>query len=216
MTIPEAPLARKRLLILTFSPIASDARVLKQVELFRHEYDVTTCAIGEFSVDGVDHVRIPDGLPARDLDGRLITLRQYRAAYWRIGAVAWSRRALTRPPFDAVLANDVEAVGVALSLRPRFGVHADLHEYTPATPRGEPGRGSGGSSRSGSGPAAATCRAPDRGLPSARASRARTSANSVSRRNSSSMRRRSPTSRRAPSMIRSSSCTVAPACVRET
>ncbi|GAA1749501.1 glycosyltransferase family 4 protein [Agromyces humatus] len=124
-------MARRRLLILSFSPIASDARVLKQVELFRHEYDVTTCAIGEFSADGIDHIRIPDGLPARELDGRLITLRQYRAAYRRIGAVAWSRQALRGREFDAVLANDVEAVPVALELRPRFGVHADLHEYTP-------------------------------------------------------------------------------------
>ena len=61
MTTPEVPLARKRLLILTFSPIASDARVLKQVELFRHEYDVTTCAIGEFSVDGVEELERAQG-----------------------------------------------------------------------------------------------------------------------------------------------------------
>jgi len=129
--VTEAPSGRQRLLILSFSPIAGDARVLKQVELFRERYDVITCGIGPFDRDGVEHIRIPDGLPARELDGRMITLRQYRAAYRRIGAVAWSRRALRGLQVDAVLANDVEAVPVALELRPRGGVHADLHEYVP-------------------------------------------------------------------------------------
>lgn len=122
---------RPRVLILSFSPIASDARVLKQVELLRPDYAVTTCAIGDFRRDGVEHIRIPDGLPARELDGRLVTFRLYRAAYRRIGAVRWCRKALTGRRFDIVLADDVEAVPVALELRPSFGVHADLHEYTP-------------------------------------------------------------------------------------
>jgi hypothetical protein len=122
---------RPRLLILSFSPLSSDARVLKQIELFREDYAVTTCGIGEFERDGVEHIRIPDGLGARDLNGRLITLRWYRRAYWRIPAVRWSARALRGRRFDVILADDVETVPVALSLRPRGGVHADLHEYTP-------------------------------------------------------------------------------------
>jgi hypothetical protein len=126
---PEAP-TKPTLLILSFSPIASDARVLKQIELFRHDYAVTTCGIGEFVCEGVEHIRIPDGLPARNLNGRLITLRLYRAAYARIGAVGWSSRALRGRRFDAILADDVETVPVALRLRPAHGVHADLHEYT--------------------------------------------------------------------------------------
>lgn len=122
---------KPRLLILSFSPIASDARVLKQIDLFRAEYEVTTCGIGEFERAGVEHIRIPDGLPARNLDGRLITLRLYRAAFWRIGAVRWSAKALRGRLFDVIVADDVEAVPVALRLRPTRGVHADLHEYTP-------------------------------------------------------------------------------------
>ncbi|UOQ89833.1 glycosyltransferase family 1 protein [Agromyces endophyticus] len=120
---------RKHVLILSFSPIAGDARVLKQVDLLRREYDVTTCGIGEFDREGLEHIRIPDGLAARELDGRRITLRQYRAAYRRIPAVEWTRRALAGRTFDVVLANDVESVPVALELRPADGVHADLHEY---------------------------------------------------------------------------------------
>jgi hypothetical protein len=120
------------LLIISFSPLASDARVLKQIDLFVNDYALTTCGIGEFEREGVQHIRIPDGLAARKLEGRLITLRQYRAAYWRIPAVQWAARALRGRRFDIVLANDVEAVPLGLRLRPTLGVHADLHEYTPA------------------------------------------------------------------------------------
>ena len=37
---------KPKLLILSFSPIASDARVLKQVDLFAEDYEVTTCGYG--------------------------------------------------------------------------------------------------------------------------------------------------------------------------
>lgn len=123
--------AKPSLLILSFSPLESDARVLKQIELFRDRYAVTTCGIGEFEREGIDHIRIPDGLAARELEGKLITLRQYRAAYWRIPAVRWAAKALRGRRFDIILANDVEAVPLALRQRPTFGVHADLHEYSP-------------------------------------------------------------------------------------
>lgn len=123
---------RGSLLVLSFSPIVADARVLKQVELFKDLYDVTTCGFGPAPEGVVHHVEIPAGLSATDVDGRLITARWYSRAFWSTSAVAWARRALRGIDIDVVLANDVEAVPVALGLSPRLGVHADLHEYAPA------------------------------------------------------------------------------------
>lgn len=123
--------ARRRLLILSFSPIAADARVLKQVTEFSGRYEVITCGYGEAPAGVARHIRIPDGERINDLDGRLITLRWYSRAYWRLSAVRWARGALSGLQVDAAIANDVEAVPVALGLRPRHGVHADLHEYSP-------------------------------------------------------------------------------------
>jgi len=119
------------LLILSFSPIAGDARVLKQVAEFAPDFDVVTCGYGPAPEGVVEHIRIPDEVRADDLDGRLITLHLYRRAYWSLGAVKWSLAALAGRLWDVVLANDVEAVPVALRLRSRAGVHADLHEYSP-------------------------------------------------------------------------------------
>lgn len=123
--------SRPTLLILSFSPIAGDARVLKQVEAFRADFAVTTCGYGP-APDGVaEHIRIPDDVLHNVLDDKYISQRAYHRAYWRLWSVAWAKKALRGRRWDLVLANDVEAVPLALRTRPRKGVHADLHEYSP-------------------------------------------------------------------------------------
>ena len=122
---------RPTMLILSFSPIARDARVLKQVERFRYEFDVTTCGYGDAPEGVAEHIRVPDDARYNDLNGSLITLKRYRAAYWRLSAVKWARENLRGRRFDVAIADDVEAVPVAVKLHPRNGVLADLHEYSP-------------------------------------------------------------------------------------
>lgn len=122
---------RPTMLILSYSPIARDARLLKQVSRFTRSFDVTTCGYGPPPEGVVEHIRIPDDERYNDLDGKLITLKRYRQAYWRLSAVRWSRDHLLGRRFDVAIANDVEAVPVAVRLRPRHGVLADLHEYSP-------------------------------------------------------------------------------------
>lgn len=122
---------KTRLLILSFSPIAADARVLKQVEAFRDDYAVTTCGYGPAPAGVVDHIRIPDDVLHNVLDDKYISRRAYRRAYWSLWSVAWAKKHLRRGSWDIVLANDVEAVPLAMKLRARKGVHADLHEYSP-------------------------------------------------------------------------------------
>ena len=119
------------LLILSFSQIVGDARVLKQVREFTRDYDVTTCSYGPAPAGVVDHIQIPDGISPHQADWRLMFLRAYRVAYWRGPAVRFVKRALSRRRFDVILANDVEAAPLAVTARARRGVHLDLHEYTP-------------------------------------------------------------------------------------
>lgn len=123
--------ARPKMLILSFSPIVGDARVLKQVARFVQDFDVTTLGYGDKPEGVVEHISMPREVRYNDLDGKLITLKRYRRVYWKLSAVRWSREALKKRRFDVIIANDVEAVPVAVSLRPRRGVLADLHEYSP-------------------------------------------------------------------------------------
>jgi hypothetical protein len=132
--MPERP----RLLVLSFSPIASDARVLKQVRAFADRYDVTTCGFGPSPDPRVEHLELPPPPPVvpgvrtrlRGLvtEG-LKTARLYRAAYWRAGYARTARRLLRSHEFDVVLANDVDTVLVALSVTRPDRLHVDLHEY---------------------------------------------------------------------------------------
>jgi hypothetical protein len=126
-----SPAGRTRLLIISFSGIASDARVLKQVTEFAARYEVTTCGYGPAPEGVSQHIEIPSEMSYQDISGRLITLRQYERAYRAISAVRFASNALAGSTFDVILANEPETVGVALGLEPAGGVHVDLHEYTP-------------------------------------------------------------------------------------
>lgn len=122
------------LLIISFSDISSDARVLKQVKMFKDAYCVTTASFGKAPEGVSNHIEIPVGNTLQTVNGRYILANQFRLAYWRIPTVnkAWKLLKKNRGKFDIVLSNDLDAAPIALRLKPRLGVHADLHEYYPA------------------------------------------------------------------------------------
>jgi hypothetical protein len=122
----------KRLLILSFSDIAADARVLKQVKFFAERYDVTTFGYGEQPDPRVRHISIPSHLTIDERRREDLILRRFARMYWNMPAIAHASNALQKEPrFDAIIANDIDTVGLALSLNPTCGVHADIHEYAP-------------------------------------------------------------------------------------
>lgn len=124
--------AAARVLVLAFSPLRSDARVLRQVRLLLAQgYRVSTLGYGE-PPDGVEeHLRIPDDVVSWHKDRRLLVLRRFAAAYWTSPVVRAATGLLQgrEGHHDVVLADDIDTLPLALSLAPRGGVHADLHEY---------------------------------------------------------------------------------------
>lgn len=125
-------MTQPRLLILSFSDISSDARVLKQVTLFADQYDVTTYGYGPQPDPRVRHLRLDDSQGIRRWSRTDVLLRRYQKMYWEQAAVSAALAALEGlDRFDAVIANDIDTVGLALALQPRHGVHVDIHEYAP-------------------------------------------------------------------------------------
>ena len=122
---------KPRLLIFSFSNLLGDARLLKQISGFAGDYEVTTCGYGETPDPRVTHVQLSGDHPIWAYDRIALMTRQYSRAYWGSPAIQEAKRALAGREFDVILANDVDPVGVALSLNPRRGVHVDLHEYSP-------------------------------------------------------------------------------------
>ena len=128
------------LLIISFSDISKDARVLKQVREFVTTYDVTTCGFGEAPIDGVEHLRVdPSPAEARGVLAKAVTavdllmsrLGRFGGTYWHIPYVAEATRMLRGRTFDVALANDVDTVPIAIRTVGASRVHADLHEYFP-------------------------------------------------------------------------------------
>ncbi|MBK0417685.1 hypothetical protein JD276_01360 [Leucobacter sp. CSA1] len=121
----------RRLLIISFSNITQDARVLKQVDEFSSDWEVSTCSYGPKPDGSTHHYTIPDEAIHWAYDRKDLILRRYERAYWTNAAVASAKGLLEGGTWDVVLADDLDTVPLALSLDPAFGVHADLHEYAP-------------------------------------------------------------------------------------
>jgi hypothetical protein len=121
-----------RLLILSFSNISADARVLKQVKYFAGRYDVTTYGYGPSPDPRVRHLTLDDALGIHQWSRTDLILRRFRQMYWGQSAVRQASSDLAAEErFDVILANDIDSLGVALALDPALGVHADIHEYAP-------------------------------------------------------------------------------------
>lgn len=116
-------------MVISYSPLYRDARVLRQIRLLQQRYRVTTVGYGE-APEGVEaHVRIPDEIVYWHKDRRLLLARAYQRTYDSMPVQQWLRDHLPVGQHDVIVANDVDTVPLAIGLRPRHGVHADLHEY---------------------------------------------------------------------------------------
>lgn len=120
---------RPSLLIMSYSQLYRDARLLRQIRLFSSDYAVTTCGYGPAPDGVVAHHRIPDEIVYWRTDRRLVVARLYQRAYDTSPITTYLRGILAPGEFDVILANDVLSVPLAVSLAARGGVHADLHEY---------------------------------------------------------------------------------------
>lgn len=121
------------LLIVSFSDIANDARVRKQINLFADSYRVTTCGRGDAIRDDVEHIRVDlaESKVASFAQAILLRLRLYRLAFAFEPEVRAARKALGRRRFDAAIANDAESIVIAAEHAGYAHTHADLHEYWP-------------------------------------------------------------------------------------
>ena len=102
------------------------------MQLFADQYDVTTYGYGPSPDPRVRHLQLDDRHRLHRWRRRDLILRRYRRMYWGQGAIRQAKSDLTElAAFDVILANDIDSVALALSLKPRHGTHADIHEYAP-------------------------------------------------------------------------------------
>lgn len=126
-----------RLLIISFSNLSSDARLLRQIGAFADTYEVVTAGWGPAPVGAGTHIVLPQPPSGRSrklrmhVESLLLRLRLYRLIHATSPLHRAARRVLRGVRADVVLANDIDAAPLAYDVAPARHVHVDLHEYFP-------------------------------------------------------------------------------------
>jgi len=146
----------KKILIISYSSLKSDPRVLRQIRILGQRFEIITCGLEPSNLPFVKHF-VPftiNGLQMFDISNffrrwflivfylfpvRLINkfrlfhrLRVYKLYYWNLGNLKLERK-LLRYNVDLIIANDLNTLPLALrvSRKLKAKVLFDAHEYSP-------------------------------------------------------------------------------------
>lgn len=122
------------LLCLSFSNLATDPRVNRQIRLLSPHYRLTAAGYADPHIDGVGFVPLPNPMsgPGYKLSAglRLLT-RSFESYYWNLNCVRRAVEVLGGKRFDLIIANDSDTWPLAVSLRGSGRVLFDAHEFPP-------------------------------------------------------------------------------------
>lgn len=128
-------IAPKTILVISYSNLATDPRVNRQIRWLGERYRVIAAGLADPGVAGpfisLRHVQPPKSLPSRVKSALHLLARRYDSHYWRLPATVAGLRALAGVRADLVLANDIEALPLALRVANATPVIFDAHEYAP-------------------------------------------------------------------------------------
>lgn len=125
-----------RILVISFSNIESDARVLREISVVAKHGHVTSLGYGPKPDYVSEHIQVPDSaksLPQTPLGVLRLALHLHNQAELAAPGNQYALRALSDRTFDAIVANDARALPLAfaISRRNQAPVWADLHEWAP-------------------------------------------------------------------------------------
>lgn len=128
-------MSEKQILVISFSNIAKDARVLRELSAISPFGHVTSIGYGS-KPDFVDeHLQIADrypSLPQTPLGVLKLALHMHKAAELAAPGNKEAIRLLGDRTFDAVVANDARALPLAFHVARGKPIWADMHEWAPA------------------------------------------------------------------------------------
>lgn len=130
--MPSAP----QILVISFSNIDSDARVLREISVVAKHGHVTSLGYGSKPAYVDEHIQVPDwakSLPQTPLGVLQLALHLHNQAELAAPGNRYALRALSDRTFDAIVANDARALPLAFAIarRNQAPVWADLHEWAP-------------------------------------------------------------------------------------
>lgn len=125
---------KKRVLILSFSPIATDPRVMRQMQRMNEQFNITVAGFGpkpngDFIFHDVNASQ--SSLLPKLIKAFLLLVGLNEIYYWRMSYVRNTLSALIGQHFDFVVANDINSLPVALRIADGAPLLLDAHEYSP-------------------------------------------------------------------------------------
>lgn len=124
-----------KILILGFSQIKRDQRILRQIRFLQEHYRLTILGHGEYPVEGVDFIKIEENHKSQSDKAwgafQLLT-HQFERYYWQQPRVQDLLQKASTLSFDGILANDIDTLPLALNLANGKPVIYDAHEYFPS------------------------------------------------------------------------------------
>ena len=125
---------RPSILCLSFSDLATDPRVRRQMHLLTQVGNVSAAGLGDPRMDGVQFINVAcrrKTLLPRLLAALRLKLHCFETHYWSINCVRRAAAALRGRGFDLIVANDAETWPLAIALRGLGRVLFDAHEFAP-------------------------------------------------------------------------------------
>ncbi|HWF62336.1 MAG TPA: hypothetical protein VN666_18795 [Nitrospira sp.] len=122
------------ILVLSFTDLKRDPRVRRQIEALRTHHAVIAAGTGDPEIPDVRFLgckRNARTFTAKCLEGVELLLHRYESHYWKRGHVQELRHEIKGLAFDAAIANDLEALPLALKMAQGSSVILDAHEYFP-------------------------------------------------------------------------------------
>jgi Glycosyltransferase Family 4 len=124
----------KRILIISFSLIRSDPRVMRQVRLLEMNYRVTVSGFGPRPDADIEFIEIEKprvSFLQKAIWAMKLFSRLFDSYYWNLPQVRNGFKAMRGRDFDLLIANDIAALPLALRLAGKAPVLVDAHEYSP-------------------------------------------------------------------------------------
>lgn len=124
----------KSILILAFSDLNHDARVNRQIDFLKDNYNVSIASFGNTPTENTKTYalkRVRPTLIDKLLGGVSLILRWYNLAYKIIYNQEAYLNVLKGVQYDLIISNDIETLPLAFKLSQQSKILFDAHEYAP-------------------------------------------------------------------------------------
>lgn len=124
----------KNILIISFSPIKSDPRVMRQIDALKGTYNLTVVGLGDSPYPDINFHScsiLRSSLLKKTYESLLLICKRFDFFYWKSAYISLANAYLQKKKFDFIISNDITSLPLALQIADGAPVLHDAHEYSP-------------------------------------------------------------------------------------